>query len=180
VNHGAHLAHLLLSSHSYAKRPHQTAVLQKDWNMKTQVKITVRYIALAVALASVGYLSLGARAAVELPTGTYKTTITADDIPAFFPPEAADILVGVWEIEFTDAGIAFVTKDDDLVVTSRYISNPVRLILQDQEGRLACLPPGAGVFAWVLEDDQLTITEVQDTCAGRALVLTAHPLLKVQ
>ena len=140
----------------------------------------VRHITIAATIACLAMLP-GARAAFErLPVGIYATTIAEQDIPAAFPPEAAEMLVGDWQIEFTEEGIAFVTKDGEPVVTTRYRSNPARLILQDLEGSLACTPPGAGVFAWLLLDDVLTITEVQDACAGRALVLTAHPLQKVQ
>ena len=148
--------------------------------MRGRIWITNPHLTVAVALAAVGSLAGGAMGANEhIPLATYMTTISQQDIPASFPPEAAELLVGEWQIEFTDSGIAFITKDGELVVTTRYHTNPARLILQDQSGSLACLPPRAGVFAWALEQDVLTLTEVQDTCAGRALVLTAHPLQKV-
>jgi hypothetical protein len=111
--------------------------------MRAQIGITLPRLTVAIALAAVGFLSVGAMAADErVPPGTYMTTITPEDIPASFQPEAAQILIGQWQLEFTDNGIAFVTKDGELVVTTRYRSNPARLILQDQSGSLACLPSG--------------------------------------
>jgi hypothetical protein len=148
--------------------------------MRARKRITVPRLTVAIALAAAGSLAVGAMGANEhIPPATYMTTISSQDIPASFPPEAGELLVGAWQIEFTDNGIAFVTRDGELVVTTRYHTNPARLILQDQGGSLACLPPRAGVFAWALEQDVLTLAEVQDTCAGRALVLTAHPLQKL-
>jgi hypothetical protein len=149
--------------------------------MSARIRRSIPNLTIAVALAAVGFLTVGAMGANEhIPPATYKTTISPQDIPASFPPEAAQLLVGEWQIEFTGSGIAFVTKDGELVVSTHYHANPARLILQDQGGSLACLPPRAGVFAWALEKDVLTLTEVQDTCSGRALVLTAHPLEMVQ
>ena len=140
----------------------------------------LRHMTMVTVIAGLA-ISPDARATFEgVPVGIYATTIAEQDIPAFFPQESAELLIGDWQIEFTENGIAFVTKDGERVVTTRYHSNPARLILQDQEGRLACVPPRAGVFEWLLQDNVLTITEVQDTCAGRALVLTAYPLQKVQ
>jgi hypothetical protein len=144
-------------------------------------QIRIRFRGFATTAAAVTFLALGAWAAVErLPPGTYTTTLTEADIPASFPPEIASMLVGNWEVEFSETGALLVTKDAELVVVGRYRSNPARVIVQDEEGRLPCLPPGAGVYAWVLDGERLTLTEVQDTCAGRALVLTSHPLQKVQ
>ncbi len=117
----------------------------------------------------------------NLPPGTYTTTITAADIPPYFPPEAIAILVGQWQIEFTEAGSSVVTKDGDIVVVGHYNSNPTRIVLTDQQGALSCTDaPGiaTGVYKWSLENEALILSAVRDRCAGRQVVLTAHALQK--
>jgi hypothetical protein len=117
----------------------------------------------------------------NVPTGIYTTTLVAADIPAEFPAEVAQILVGNWEIEITDAGSYIVNKDGFPVVVGRYNSNPARVIMTDLEGALSCTDqPGiaTATYRWTFSGDDLLLTAVSDRCAGRNLVLTAHPLQK--
>jgi hypothetical protein len=117
----------------------------------------------------------------NLPPGTYTTTITEADIPPYFPPEAIAILVGQWQIEFTEAGSSVVTKDGDIVVVGHYTSTPTRVVLTDQQRALSCTDaPGIAraVYKWSLGNDELVLSSVLDRCAGRQVVLTAHPLQK--
>jgi hypothetical protein len=117
----------------------------------------------------------------NLPPGIYATTITEADIPAEFPPEVVALLVGYWEVEFTESGSYIVYKDGSPVATGRYNSNPARLIMRDLDGVLACTDaPGiaTATYRWTLSGNELLLTTVNDGCAGRNLVLTAHPLEK--
>jgi hypothetical protein len=168
---------------------------------RTSVVITLSALVALVALVALGIVSgtrhvqatavaaptgemllTSAEATSEnLPPGTYTTTITEADIPPGFPPEAIPILVGEWQIEFTEAGSLVVTKDGDIVVVGHYNSNPFRVALTDQQGALACTDaPGiaTGIYQWSFANDELVLTTVRDRCAGRNLVLTAHPLQK--
>ena len=139
-------------------------------------------LALVVALVALTASVPNASASSEnLPTGIYSTTLTAADIPAEFPPEAVAILVGYWETEFTDSGSYIVTKDGFPVVVGRYNSNPGRVIMTDLQGALSCTDaPGiaTATYRWTLSSNDLLLTAVKDRCAGRNLVLTAHPLQK--
>ncbi|MEK6336514.1 MAG: hypothetical protein AABM67_16425 [Acidobacteriota bacterium] len=115
----------------------------------------------------------------NVPPGVYTTTLTEADIPASFPPEYIPLLVGDWEIEFTGAGSYIVNKDGFPAIVGRYNSNPARIVMTDLEGALSCTDqPGiaTATYRWTLAGDELILTTVNDRCAGRNLVLTAHPL----
>ena len=117
----------------------------------------------------------------NLPPGIYTTTLTEADIPDSFPPEYVPILVGVWETEFTENGSYIVSKDGSPAVVGRYNSNPGRIIMTDLQGVLSCTDaPGiaTATYRWTVAGDELILTTVNDRCAGRNLVLTAHPLQK--
>ena len=117
----------------------------------------------------------------NLPAGIYTTTLTEADIPDSFPPEFIPVLVGVWETEFTESGSYIVSKDGYPAVVGRYNSNPGRIVMTDLQGPLSCTDePGiaTATYRWTLAGDELILTTVNDRCAGRNLVLTAHPLQK--
>ena len=139
-------------------------------------------LALVMALVALtASLPKAAASSANLPPGIYATTITAADIPPEFPPEAAAILVGYWEVEFTESGSFITAKDGAPVVIGRYNSNPSRLIMRDLEGPLACTDaPGiaTGIYRWSLSGDELLLTTVEDRCFGRSFALTVHPVQK--
>jgi hypothetical protein len=115
----------------------------------------------------------------NVPPGIYTTTLTAADIPAEFPPEFIPVLVGDWEIEFSESGSYIVSKDGYPVVVGRYNSNPSRIVMTDLQGPLSCTDePGiaTATYRWTLAGYELILTTVNDRCAGRNLALTAHPL----
>ncbi|MEO8436478.1 MAG: hypothetical protein ABI596_16390 [Pyrinomonadaceae bacterium] len=139
---------------------------------------------LALVIASVALVTAAPNAgasSVNLPAGIYTTTLTAADIPDEFPPEVVPLLVGDWEIEFSESGSYIVSKDGFPVVVGRYNSNPARVIMTDLQGALSCTDqPGIATasYRWTLSGDDLLLTAVHDGCAGRNLILTAHPLQK--
>jgi len=143
-------------------------------------KYIVLSLALVAALVVVSPSVPNAMAhSANVPTGIYTTTLTEADIPASFPPEFVPILVGVWETEFTESGSYIVSKDGYPAVVGRYNSNPGRIVMTDLQGPLSCTDePGiaTATYRWTLVGDELLLTTVNDRCAGRNLVLTAHPL----
>jgi len=150
--------------------------------MARSLRNVIKFVTRTALFASLVLSLMGARISPQtLPPGIYETSITEADIPPFFPPEAIPVLVGQWQIEFTEAGSYIVTKDGDVVIEGRYTSNPARVVLTDLDGPLACVGPGmaTGVYAWSLDDDQLNLSVVRDGCAGRSLILTAHPLQRL-
>ena len=115
----------------------------------------------------------------NLPPGIYTMTLTEADIPESFPPEIVQLLVGVWETEFTESGSYIVSKDGYPALVGRYNSNPGRIVMTDLQGPLSCTDaPGiaTATYRWTLAGDELVLTTVNDRCVGRNLVLTAHPL----
>jgi hypothetical protein len=147
--------------------------------MKKLIGLTLTFVISLVTL-SVSLPTVSA-SSTNLPAGTYATTLLAEDIPTEFPPDVAQLLVGNWEIEFTEDGSYIVNKEGFPVVVGRYNSNPSRIIMTDLEGALSCTDqPGiaTGTYRWTSSSNDLLLTTVNDRCAGRNLVLTAHPLQK--
>lgn len=135
-----------------------------------------RAFALTLALTFI-LASPGMASRKGLPPGTYTTTITEADIPSSVTPQQIPVLVGQWEIEFSEAGSLIVSKNNDIVVVARYTSGPAQMVLRDLEGPLACLFPGGatGVYEWTFGNDLLSLSAIQDRCVvGRMVVLTAH------
>jgi hypothetical protein len=143
-------------------------------------KYIVLSLALVAALVAVNPSVPKAMAqSANLPTGIYTTTITEADLPDSVPPEFIPILVGVWEIEFTESGSYIVGKDGYPAAVGRYNSTPGRIVMTDLQGPLACTDaPGiaSATYRWTLAGNELVLTTVNDRCVGRNLVLIAHPL----
>jgi len=139
---------------------------------------------LALVIALVAFTASNPTASASsanVPTGIYTTTLVAEDIPAEFPPEFIPVLVGDWEVEFSESGSYIVSKDGYPGVVGRYNSNPARIVMTDLQGPLSCTDePGiaTATYRWTLAGDELILTTVNDRCAGRNFVLTAHPLQK--
>jgi hypothetical protein len=122
-----------------------------------------------------------ASAAPRLPNATYAMTLNPGDVPPFFPPEIIDLIVGDYELDLNDPSAYIVRLNGEVVVEGRYTSNPARLVMRDTGGPFACLDePGMaqGVYAWSLDNEELTLTVVQDHCFGRAFVQTVKPWQK--
>ena len=145
--------------------------------MKRYIVLSLALVA-ALVIATASGLNVVAHSA-NVPTGIYTTTLTAADIPAEFPPEIASMLVGDWEIEFTEAGSFIVAKDGFPVVVGRYNSTSSRIVMTDLEGALSCTDaPGiaTAIYRWTLVGNELVLTTVNERCPGRNLVLASHPL----
>ncbi len=114
--------------------------------------------------------------ATLIPDGTYATTITRADAPSDMSPGLADSLAGRWTLSMT--GFHFVARFNGAeVVSSDYhsIGNQQIHFPTDDVGPMAC--HADGVYRVAVADHQITYTKVRDECTGRAMVLTAHPLV---
>ncbi|HKA21610.1 MAG TPA: hypothetical protein VKN18_25260 [Blastocatellia bacterium] len=150
--------------------------------MPRQLPKSIKLVSAALLIGITLTLPNAKADSTRLPPGIYATTITASDVPPYFPPEVIEILVGEWRTEFTDGGTYIVTKDGEIVVVGRYNSNQSRLIMTDLQGVYACTDvPGVatGVYRWSLENNELVLVPVNDRCDGRPVVLTAHALHKL-
>jgi len=150
--------------------------------MTRHSRISTRLLSIAVLVMSISIFLPDVQAdSTGITPGIYTTTIAGSDVPPEFPPDVASILVGQWQIEFTEGGTYIVTKDGDIVVIGRYTSHSSRFVMTDLQGALACTDaPGiaTGVYRWSLANNQLELLSVLDRCAGRQLVLTTRPLQK--
>jgi len=129
--------------------------------------------ALVLALAPV---SAKADAGV-FPTGTYTTTIEAQDVPGL-PSFFQAILIGDWKMIYKEDGSFEVYNlTTGQSAQGKYVVNPSVVVFVGKDaGELACL--GAGAYKWTATKDSLTFTAVSDQCLGRYIVFTSHPLVK--
>ena len=110
------------------------------------------------------------------PHGTYAVTIVAGDIPAAAPADMAAQLVGPWVLAFGDNGHALVSFNGRQVVDAPFTVNGNELILPTDTGEYAC--NSTARYTWHAMGNELHLTKVEDACDGRAVVLTAHPLVR--
>jgi hypothetical protein len=112
--------------------------------------------------------------APAFPHGTFTTTIARGEVPADIPDETASVLASAWEITFGDSAKLIVRKDGLEVVRGDYAATATSVVFSNDAGEYAC---GVnGTYAWKLDDKNLLFTKTADDCAGRAVVLTVHPL----
>jgi len=146
--------------------------------MKTQY-ISTKLIAAALLICLTSLVPRVMADGNGIPAGVYATTITMADIPPGFPPEAAEILVGTWWTELTEAGETVIWRNGEVVANGRYTSSKSHFVIRDISGPLACTDgPGiaTGVCTWSTENNEHTLSPVLDRCFGRMFVLILRPL----
>jgi hypothetical protein len=111
-----------------------------------------------------------------IPAGTYTTTIVVADVPASFPRAERDSTVGRWDVAFNGATRVRVDYNGQRVVNGRYTSTATRARFGHDTGRFACHTPGT--YEWSRHGNALTFRAIHDTCLGRRVVLTTHPLTR--
>jgi hypothetical protein len=110
------------------------------------------------------------------PVRTYTTTIVAGDLPAGAPADMRDAIVGPWEIAFGSNGHALVTYNGRQMVDAPFTVNGNQLVMgADDTGEYAC--HSAARYTWHATSTELHLVRVEDSCDGRPVVLTAHPLV---
>ena len=147
--------------------------------MRTQQLSLVRFIGVVIVLTLSALVPAALAASSGVPPASYVATVTLADIPPDFPPEYAEILVGVWITDFTADGVYNVTRNGEFVANGTYTSNKSYLVVRDKGGPLACLDASGiatGIYTWTLDNNELTLTPVLDRCFGRQFVLTLHPM----
>ncbi|HEU0078339.1 MAG TPA: hypothetical protein VFQ76_11855 [Longimicrobiaceae bacterium] len=118
-----------------------------------------------------------APAAPSAITGEYTVTIAAADIPAAMPDSMRQGMIGTWNIALHEGNHLLVTYNGREVVQGPYMVSGNQLTLPANDtGPYACR--SAATYTWQMSDGQLSLTRVQDTCDGRALVLTRRPLMR--
>lgn len=110
-----------------------------------------------------------------IPAGTYTTTLTKADLASRVPAEQVDSLVGEWTQTYDSTGRLVVRWKGTQVAEA--VAKPMpdsQIYLDDKDtGPYACHLPAT--YRYSVGGDSLTFVKVSDECAGRVVVLTAHP-----
>lgn len=147
--------------------------------MKTRQYVSTKIITAALLLCMTTLTPSVLAAPSTIPAGVYAVTITLADIPAEFPPEVGDLLVGTWTVEFASDGSTAISQNGQVVVSGRYRSSKEHLVIADLSGPMACIDArgiATGVYTWSIANNELQFTPVLDRCFGRMFVLTLRGL----
>lgn len=114
------------------------------------------------------------------PLGTFTVAITEADLPPALPGGPG--LIGVWNISFNEDGSYEVARQDvGTLVTGTYEVEGDTLSLTDEGGLLSCGNAEVGgaaeaSYAWEVAEGELSLTPIDDGCAGRRILLTTRTL----
>lgn len=118
-----------------------------------------------------------APAAPAAITGDYTVTLALADVPTAMPDSMRQQLVGTWVVALHDGGHFVVTQNGREVVDGPYsVSGNQFTLGAGDRGPYACRM--AGTYTWQMNNGQLALTRVQDTCDGRVVVLSTRPLTR--
>jgi hypothetical protein len=103
--------------------------------------------------------------------GTYTTAIARKK------PSA---LNGLWTIAIAPSGKYGIYKAGRKLVTGSVRTAGARATFIDQAGPAACpATRTVGVYRWKRAGGKLALTPLSDSCRGRRIVLSSHPLLRL-
>jgi hypothetical protein len=124
-------------------------------------------------LATVATLLVAAAPAAGAGTplhGTFKTVIAN----AF-----TSQLDGTWQLALLPTGHYTIERNHTVVVRGRDTQTATTISFGHESGPAACTGLGAGAtYRWSLRAGLLRLTPVRESCLGRHVVLTTHPLKK--
>jgi hypothetical protein len=122
------------------------------------------------AAIAVVFLALAAPAVASAPlSGAFGTTIRGATPAA---------LNASWTVIFLPNGAYQIDRNHLAVVIGQGTGSAATLVFTHEHGPFAC--KSTGKYRWSLSGKKLTLKVVQDTCAGRRVVLTSHALVKEQ
>jgi hypothetical protein len=116
-----------------------------------------------------------APAPAAFPVGTYTTTIVDGDFPPGAPADMRSGVSGPWEISFGN-GHVLATYGGRQVADVPYTVNGDELHFSPDSGEYACNTGGR--YRWHATATELHLTKIEDSCDGRAVVLTSHALVR--
>ena len=120
-----------------------------------------------VGVATVAAIVATGALAASSVSGTYTEKI-AGASPA--------LLNGTWSVSLKPHAYT-IKRNGAVAVAGKLAVTKTRLQFTDTGGPLSCTGAQAkGVYSYVLKGSTLRLKPVAETCAGRKLVLTAHPL----
>jgi hypothetical protein len=109
--------------------------------------------------------------------GSYRVSLTDQELAAL-PENMRAGVMGNWMITLHEGNHFVVSRDGTEGVQGTYRLNGNQLVLDPGEtGTYAC--PSGAIYTWRMSSGLLTLTPVgTDSCAGRAALLTSHPLTR--
>ncbi len=109
--------------------------------------------------------------AIERLSGPYTVTVASDDAEIL-----RQAMNGEWTVEFGDDGILGIAAPADFTGTRTGYSFEITgdQLRTDLFSADVCTGLIPGVYAWELTDGVLTLTVLEDACAGRTALLTAE------
>ena len=103
--------------------------------------------------------------------GTFKTVITN----AFTAQ-----LDGTWQVALLPAGRYTIQRNGTVLIRGRDTETATTISFGHESGPAACTGAEApATYRWSLRAGLLRLTPVRESCIGRHVVLTTHPLKKV-
>jgi hypothetical protein len=111
-------------------------------------------------------------------SGVFSVTITSDDIPRNMAGGPA--LSGLWNMTFnSDGTFSLARQDVGQIVNGTFEAQEATLSFTEWQGLVGC-PIAEGdepaTYAWREEDETLTLTSIDDTCAERLTLLTTRSM----
>lgn len=151
--------------------------------MKKNILYVLTSVAVAALVLAFSPVSAGADAVV-FPTGTYTTTITAEDVAKYgLPSPYPEILIGDWVMTFkADGSNEAINTTTGASGQGVYFTNHAVLIYGKDSGELSCPSPAHAVYKWTANGDTLilkAVSEMSERCWGRFIISTSHPLIRV-
>lgn len=124
--------------------------------------------------------------AEALPVGTYTTTITPEDLNAADFQYPTD-LEGTWEIQVSETGMINWTyrntiRNREFGISTEFSATDSTLVLSAETGEHSCnemYDMTSATYNWALDGEQLLLTNIDDVCTQRMIVLTSHPLTRL-
>ena len=116
----------------------------------------------------------------KLLAGTYKTTISAEDISQFqsLDPNIAGNQ-GEWVIALANDGKFTAQRDGQYTADGTFTVDGGRIEFYVKHVCDNCTcQEDIGRYYWALKDDQFTFTKIAGGCDTMTLVLTTHPLAR--
>jgi len=102
--------------------------------------------------------------------GTFKTEIANAPIKQ---------LDGTWQIVLQPAGRYMIQRTGTVLVRGRDTQTATTISFGHESGPAACTgAEAAAMYRWSLSAGSLRLTPVHESCSGRRVVLTTHPLKK--
>ena len=139
-------------------------------------KIAFTVLALSVVAGGAAAQKAAAPKPASEPSGTYTTTVTKADLPADVPKQLADSVPGKWSLTFAAGKPVVVKRNGKEAATAPAAFSAGKMSLDANDtGPLKC--GVAAVYSYSEKNGRLVFKGVgEDTCVGRRVVLTKHPL----